>query len=151
MLTKAPPVVLPEVDRRLLGELLAKRDDQPEHELQGLMRKIRPVVSDNQGRRFYVEAGHPRDVAFNLDAMIMERADGPGGIVWDSTIYTLHFVGPSGEFQASFAEVVAMIPWPLLGKIVAFETIGPRTDADFMRQSTAVNAGYHVAATHLYV
>lgn len=122
-----------------------------ESELGELIRKIRPVISDAQGRRFYVDAVHPREVAFNQEPTVLERADGPGGIVWDSTIYTLHFCGSPDNFQASFAEVLAMVPLHLLGKIRAFETIGPHTAAEFEGQSVAINAGYHVAATHLYV
>lgn len=156
MPTKAPPMILPEVDRRFLSVLRSKRDEYiPDSELYGLMRRIRPVISDDHGRRFYIDPGHPRDVniAPDQDHIVMERADGVGGIVYHSTIYTLHFIGRgrSAEFQASFAEVVEMIPSHLILKVVAFEIIGPRTDEDFGRQSVAINAGFHVAATHLYV
>jgi hypothetical protein len=154
MPAEASPVILPEVDRAFLKVLRSRRDEgMPESELHELMHKIRPVISDDHGQRFYIDPAHPRDtnIASAQGSIVMGRADGPGGIVYHSTIYTLHFVGRPGEFQASFAEVIQMIPARLLFRVVAFEIVGPHADEDFDRQSVAIRAGYHVAATHLYV
>lgn len=151
MMTQIPTSITPDVNGKLLRVLLANRRDLMDDELAELSAKIRPVVRDEAGRYFYVDPVHPRDVAFNEDPIFMERADGPRGIVRLSTIYTLHCFGNPRHFQASVADVLSMIPLRLLHRVMAFETVGPRSEADFDRQTVANDAGYHVAVTHLYV
>jgi hypothetical protein len=55
-------------------------------------------------------------------------------------------------FKPSIAEVLAQIPAEHLDKVVAFEIVGsPKTIGDLDREQEALNMGYHVATTRLYV
>ncbi len=67
-------------------------------------------------------------------------------------ITTNHGFGYQGLFKPSIAEVLAQIPAEYLDKVVAFEIIKhPETVDDLNREHEALNAGYHVATTRLYV
>jgi len=137
----------PDVSEKLLKELLASKRELSNNELAGLMRKIRPVVRDENGRCFYIKPVDPREIAFTWDPVLAGRAS---GITRTETIYTLHRFGYHGLFKPSIAEVLSMVPQNLLDKVVAFETTGPSDMSDLKRQWVAVEAGYHVAVTHLY-
>ena len=139
----------PNVDEQLLAVLLAYKRELSDEELADLAQRIRPVVRDENGRCFYIEAVDPRKEAFTWSPTLTdEAADGAGGIVRIATIYTLHSYGAPSLFKPSIAEVISMIPQHLLGKVIAFETVCPD---DVGGQRSALAKGYHVAVTHLYV
>lgn len=141
----------PSVDEDLLAVLLAYKRELSDQELAELAQKIRPICRDKEGKCFFIEPVDPRKVSFIWSPSYTEEADGPGGIVRHSTIYTLHSFSFHGMFKPSVAEVLAMIPLHLLDKVIAFETIGPDDVYDLNRQRAAMNASFHVAITHLYV
>lgn len=141
----------PNVDEDLLAVLFAYRRELTDQELVELTQKIRPICRDAGGRCFFIRPVDPRRRSFLWAPSFAEAADGPGGIVRHSTIYTLHSFSYHGMFKPSVAEVLAMIPQHLLDKVIAFETIGPGNASDLNRQLAAINASFHVAVTHLYV
>ena len=151
MKTEAGFTTTPNVDEDLLAVLLAYRRELSDLELTELARKIQPIVRDENGRCFFIKPVDPRGVSFLWDPSFAEEADGPGGIVRHSTIYTLHPFSYHGMFKPSIAEVLAMIPQHLYDKVIAFETTGPDDASDLNRQRAAMNASLHVAVTHLYV
>jgi hypothetical protein len=68
-------------------------------------------------------------------------------------ITTYHVYGYHGCFKPSIAEVLAQIPEEhVSSKVVAFEMVEmPETADDLNREHDALDAGYHVARTRLYV
>lgn len=134
----------PNVNKELFEKLLASKRELSNNELAELVRKIRPVVRDKNGRCYYIKPVDPREVAFTWDPVLTEEAT---RITRIETIHTLHSFGYYGMFKPSIAEVLSMVPQNLLDKVIAFETIGPSDMSDLKRQWAAVNANYHVAVT----
>jgi hypothetical protein len=112
-----------------------------------LAKRIRPVVRSRSNALAYIEPCDLRRVSFIWDAKITRKAS---KLVKHATIRTLHTYGYYGLFKPSIAEVLAQIPEDLIEQTVAFEVIGPKDASDLNREQEALNAGFHVAVTHLY-
>ena len=72
------------------------------------------------------------------------------GLQQIGTIYALHAYQFQGQFSATWAEVIAMLPDHMLTRVQAVEIIGPMTTDDQLRQHAAREAGLLVALTLLY-
>lgn len=116
----------------------------PEERIRELAERIKPVIN---GR--YIKPVDLFKVAYTWDPKLAKRAVNLEPV---RDITTYHTFGYYGFFKPSIAEVLAQIPADLLEKVVAFEIIGsPTTADDLNRESVALNAGYHVAVTRLYI
>ena len=57
-----------------------------------------------------------------------------------------------GMFKPSIAEVISCIPEYMWKKVYAFEIVDkPRDASDLNKEREALNAGFHVATTRLYL
>ena len=121
----------------------------PKERIQELSELIRPVVQfDGKGGR-YIKPVDLFGIAYTWDPEPEDRAT---GLVSLCDITTYHSYGYHGFFKPSIAEVLAQIPNEYVGKVVAFEIVEkPETADDLNRHIEALNAGYHVAKTRLYV
>lgn len=117
-----------------------------------LLRRLTPLV-EYAGALWTIKLPDPRRVAFTWNPIRIDRALDLEETVW---IRTLHRYGAPSFFKPSIAEVLAQIPsalvnWPGdLSSLAAFSVKGPDTQADLMKNSDALNAGFHVATTTLY-
>ncbi len=112
-----------------------------------LAKRIKPVIRNRNNALVYIDACHLRNTAFTWSPRINRRAT---NLVKHATIETFHRYGYYGFFKPSVAEVLAQIPVGLIEKTVAFESIGPQNAKDLGKHTAALNAGFHVATTHLY-
>lgn len=119
-----------------------------DEELNNRVQRIKPVITFKREKR-YIEPCDPRFVAYTWDAKPAGKAK---HITPLETITTYHRFGYYGFFKPSVAEVLAQIPERLLDRVVAFEIIKkPEDAADLNREKMALNKGFHVATTQLYV
>lgn len=137
----------PIVNRELLGVLRAYRRELDSDTVRQLAEHIRPVIRKD-GRLRFMAPVDPINVSFMQQPEFTEQVLEPNDLVKLVSIYTLHL---KGLFRPLTAEVLAMIPPHLLGKVVAFETIGPESKDDMRRQTDAAVEGFCVAVTHLYM
>ena len=117
-----------------------------------LAKRIKPVIqfthSIFRGKR-YIKPVDLFGVAYTWDPKPRRRARNLKPLC---DITTYHAYGYYGCFKPSVAEVLAQIPKEYLDKVIAFEIIrGPETADDLNREKEALQAGYHVATTRLYV
>ncbi len=121
----------------------------PKERIKELAKRIRPVVWFPVIGLCYIKRVDPFNIAFTWDPRPRWKVFGLKAIC---DITTYHTYGYYGFFKPSIAEVLAQIPAELLDKVVAFETVErPETVDDLNREREALNAGYHVATTRLYV
>lgn len=117
--------------------------------LRELHKRIKPVVRFANKDLFYIEPVDLRNIAYTWDP---KPADKAMGLKTLCDITTYHTYSYYGFFKPSIAEVIAQIPEEHLQKVVAFEIVGkPETASDLNREHEALNEGYHVATTRLYV
>ncbi len=121
----------------------------PEKRIRELAERIKPVV-EFQGRGpCYIKPVDLFEVAYTWDPSPARSARGLKALC---DITTYHTYGYYGFFKPSIAEVLAQIPKEHLDKVVAFQIVGsPQDSGDLNRELEALNAGYHVATTRLYV
>ena len=111
--------------------------------------RIKPVIQFKRHGICYIEPVDLFNVAYTWDPKPAEEAKGLK-VLCDITTY--HGYGYYGCFKPSIAEVLAQIPAEHLDKVIAFEIVkSPQTADDLNREPEALNAGYHVATTRLYV
>lgn len=111
--------------------------------------KLRRTGSYGVGLAYYIEPVDLFSVAYTWDPKPAAPATGIRPI---RDITTYHGYGYYGMFKPGIAEVLAQIPEELTDSVVAFEIIkAPETSDDLNREQEALNAGYHVATTRLYV
>ncbi len=116
--------------------------------LNELFKTIKPVVRRGN-HLYYIEPVNLRNIAYTWDPKLTKKAVNLKKL---RTIKTYHTYGYYGFFKPSVAEVIAQIPKDDLDKVVAFEIIeSPDTVDDLNAESAALNAGYHVAKTQLYI
>lgn len=114
-----------------------------------LAERIKPVVQFVRNGRCYIKPVDLFGIAYTWNPKSAGKATGLKPLC---DITTYHTYGYYGMFKPSIAEVLAQIPAEHLDKVVAFEIVDSPKDADDLnRQSKAINAGYHVATTRLYV
>ena len=117
-------------------------------EIEKRSERIKPVVKFDSNLSF-IKPVDLFGIAYTWDPEPAGRAKGLKPLC---DITTYHTYGYYGFFKPSIAEVLAQIPKEYLDKVVAFEIINsPGTADDLNRESAALNAGYHVATTRLYV
>jgi hypothetical protein len=117
-------------------------------ELKAMAERIKPVVRSGKVL-FYIKEVDLKNIAYTWSPEITDRATDLKPL---KEITTYHRYGYYGFFKPSIAEVLAQIPTELRETVVAFEiTNSPETAADLNAHQTAVNDGYHVAVTQLYV
>lgn len=121
----------------------------PQERIKELAERIRPVVEFARKGKCYIEPVDLFRIAYTWDPKSADKAKGLKPLC---DITTHHTFGYHGFFKPSIAEVLAQIPAEHLDKVVAFEIVeGPETADDLDREREALNAGYHVATTRLYV
>ncbi len=123
--------------------------------LQELCKRIKPVVRFvswfGKGKEclYYIKPVDPRKIAYTWDPKPRRKARRLKKLC---DITTYHSYGYYGFFKPSIAEVIAQIPEEYLNKVVAFEIVeNPEKRDDLNLHSEALNAGYHVATTRLYI
>ena len=136
----------PDVDDELFGTLHARRVKLSKPDIFAMLRDVHPVVRDQEGILRYIGKINPWA---SFGGAMNYRAEAVNLYVIDH-IYTLHSYDCSGFFKPKLAEVCEMIPAGLQASMCAFETVGPRGSADFNRQRSAIQRGYHVGVTILY-
>lgn len=121
----------------------------PKEHIQELAERIKPVVQFARKGRCYIKLVDLFKIAYTWDPKSADKATGLKSLC---DITTYHTYGYYGMFKPSIAEVLAQIPAEHLDKVVAFEIVrNPETADDLNRELEALNAGYHVATTRLYV
>lgn len=111
--------------------------------------RIRPVVEFPRKGRCFIEPVDLFDVSYTWGPRPADKATGLKPL---REITTYHTYGYYGMFKPSIAEVLAQIPAEYLDMVVAFEIVeSPETADDLNREPEALNAGYHVATTRLYI
>ena len=130
--TKSDQYAIPEISDERIKELCAT---------------IKPLVRVD-GELCFIEMPHPRDVSFIWDPMITGKVS---GIQTIAEITTYHTYAYYGFFKPSIAEVLAQIPEEYIGRVTTYEVNGPETAEDLNRNLDALNAGYQVARTILYI
>ena len=121
----------------------------PKKRIQKLAERIKPVVQFASKGKRYIKPVDLFGVAYTWDPKAANKAPGLKPLC---DIITYHTYGYYGFFKPSIAEILAQIPAEHLDKVVAFEIVGsPETADDLNEEHEALNAGYHVATTRLYV
>jgi len=111
--------------------------------------ELRRAELDGVGMAYYIEDPNLFDVAYTWEPKPTTRATGLRPV---RDIITYHAWGYYALFKPSIAEVLAQIPAELCEQVVAFEIVdSPKTTDDLHREQEALDAGYHVATTRLYV
>lgn len=129
----APLIQIPEISDARLDELAAR---------------IKPVVTFG-GVKHYIKPCHLRDEAYTWDAK--KRAPAPA-LKPLREIRTYHTYGYYGFFKPSIAEVLAQIPADVIDQVTEFEIVQrPKEAKDLNEEKRALDAGFHVATTVLYV
>lgn len=114
-----------------------------------LAKRIKPVVEFSSKGKHYIKPVDLFRIAYTWEPKPAKRAKGLKPLC---DITTYHAFGYQAFFKPSIAEVLAQIPAEHLDKVVAFEIVkGPETADDLNGELEALNAGYHVATTRLYV
>lgn len=132
----------------------------PKERILELAKRIKPVArfvegelgffQDFRGFLYYIEPRDPWDDAFlSWNPKPARRAKGLKPLC----VITTHHHSCSAElFEPSVAEVLAQIPEEHLDNVVAFEIVKcPESRYDLAANPEALNAGYHVAITQLFV
>lgn len=97
----------------------------------------------------YIEPVDLYTTAFTWSPNPAENAEGLRPL---NDITTYHSYGYYGFFKPSISEVLRQIPADIVDKVVAFEIIkSPENSDDLNANIEALNAGYHVATTRLYI
>lgn len=123
--------------------------DVSETWLQELAARIQPVVYNAGERLFYIEVVSIF-ACYTWDPKLTKRATGLKKLC-DIPTYHAHCGSPL-SFEASVTDILAQIPVEHLAKVVAFQIVrSPKTADDLNRDKKALNAGYHVALTRLYI
>ncbi|MBI4118791.1 MAG: hypothetical protein HY452_00830 [Parcubacteria group bacterium] len=131
----------------------------PKKRIKELAKRIKPVVrfarganglfESSEGHLFHIKPVDLFGIAYTWDPKPTDKATGLKRLC---DIRTYHTYGYYGFFKPSIAEVLAQIPTEHLTEVVAFEIVeSPETAGDLNREHEALNAGYHVATTRLYV
>ncbi len=121
----------------------------PKNRIEELALRIKPVVEFKGKGKCYIKPVDLFKVAYTWGAKAAEKATRLKSLC---EIVTYHGFGYYGFFKPSIAEVLAQIPAELLERVVAFEiTRSPESATDLNREREALNAGFHVATTTLYV
>lgn len=117
--------------------------------IQELAERIKPIVQFPREGKCYIKPVDLFGIAYTWDPKSADKATGLKPLC---DITTYHTYSYHGFFKPSIAEVLAQIPAEHLDKVVAFEIVeNPETADDLNREREALNAGYHVATTRLYV
>ena len=121
-----------------------------EDRIRELAERIKPVVQFARKGKCYIKPVDLFNVAYTWSP---ESAEVVTGLKPLCDITTYHTFDYYGFFKPSIAEVLAQIPAEHLDKVIAFEIVGrPFSDVDDLnKEQEALNAGYHVATTRLYV
>lgn len=115
-----------------------------------LFERIKPVADFGffLGLR-YIRPVDLRGTAYTWDTRPAKKIR---GLKLLCTIKTYHEYDYYGLFKPSIAEVLAQIPEEHLNTVVAFQIIGtPWSKDDLIQENKALNAGYYVATTKLFV
>lgn len=131
----------------------------PKERIRDLAERIKPVMRFALGEKglFRSPEGYlyhikPVDLFGITFTWLPESDEKAVGLKPLCVITTYHTYAYYGFFKPTIAEVLAQIPAEHLDKVVAFEIIGsPETVDDLNREAEALNVGYHVAITQLYV
>ena len=119
----------------------------PKEQIVLLAKRIKPVY--DFGHKHYIKPVDLFSVAYTWEPKKAKRVVGLKALC---DIRTYHGFGYHGFFKPSIAEVLAQIPAEHLSKVVAFEIVDCPKDADDLnKEKEALNAGYHVASTRLYI
>jgi hypothetical protein len=134
MITLTVPLIkIPEIADDRLNELCAR---------------IKPVI-EFKGVKHYIKPCHLRNVAYTWDATKAAKAP---PLTELRVIRTYHTYGYYGMFKPSIAEVIAQIPPDVIDQVTEFEIVKRPLEAkDLNEEKRALNAGFHVATTVLYV
>lgn len=120
-----------------------------EERIRELADRIKPVVQFARKGKCYIQPVDLFGVAYTWEPKPADKATGLKSLC---DITTYHTYGYYGFFKPSVAEVLAQIPAEHLDKVVAFEIVrSPDTVDDLNQEHEALNAGYHVAMTRLYI
>lgn len=120
----------------------------PKDQIVLLAERIKPVYDFGHKKR-YIKPVDLFNVSYIWEPISAKRAVGIKPLC---DIRTYHGYGHYGMFKPSIAEVLAQIPDEHLSKVVAFEIVNCPKDADDLnKEQEALNAGYHVATTRLYI
>lgn len=129
----APLIQIPEISDERLNELAGR---------------IKPVIEFN-GVKHYIKPCHLRTTAYTWDAK--KRAPAPA-LKPIREIRTYHTWGHYSMFKPSIAEVIAQIPADVIDQVTEFEIVQrPQEAKDLNEEKRALDAGFHVATTVLYV
>lgn len=129
----APLIQIPKISDDRLNELYAR---------------IKPVV-EFDGVKHYIRKCHLRTTAYTWDAKKTKAAPALKELL---AIRTYHTYGYHGFFKPSIAECIAQIPNDVIDQVTEFEIVKRPLEAkDLNEEKRALNAGFHVATTVLYV
>ena len=121
----------------------------PKDRIKELAERIKPVVQFAHKGKRYIKPVDLFGIAYTWDPKAASKAKDLKPLC---DITTYHTYGYYGFFKPSIAEVLAQIPAEHLDKVVAFEIVdSPQGVNDLNRENEALNAGYHVATTTLYI
>lgn len=112
--------------------------------IQRLLRQLRPVCFDSQGRLCFIEPPDPRGVAYTWSPTLREPAS---GLIEIARFATVHSYGAPSFFKPTIAEVLSQLPDPLPEDAAAFTTF--TDDVGFTeggRDHLAVSALFALAA-----
>lgn len=116
-----------------------------------LSKTIRPLVVDELGDLRYCEETELFNVSYTWNPKFGDKATLQEGTKVEH-IRTYHTYGYYGMFKPSIAEVISCIPEHMWNKVYAFEIVDKPRDADDLnKEREALNAGFHVATTRLYL
>lgn len=135
-----------QVDKQQFNELLLKKRELTDAQIEEMLKTIKPTVRQEDGL-YYIESVDARNTDFTYRPTFAERAQ---RLTEVARILTLHSFAYVGLFKPTIAEVLSMIPESLIGEVKAFETVGPENSLDLHDQQVAGDASYHVAMTVLY-
>jgi hypothetical protein len=141
-------IVLPEVTDDVIEKLLSQRQIIPREGIEKRLTQLAPVARDG-GNLYPLSMFYP-DVHRANFLTSPPKCQALPDLTVHSTVVTLHRYGYANKFAPTLAEVIIMLPKDLPPEIIAFETVGPKSQADFLRQTVAVKMGFHVASTILY-
>jgi hypothetical protein len=128
--------------------MTSKIPEMPDDELARWVAEIRPLVHTDRGLRL-IKPVDPVKIAFTWDPKISGKP--PRDLAVLTKIRTLHAYGHPSLFKPSIGEVLRQIPTALLPIVKFFSLDGPDDVHDLNLEREALNDGYHVAVTTLYV
>lgn len=123
----------------------------PPEKVLELSKTIRPLVVDELGDLRYSVHTELFNTAYTWNRNFGEKVNLQEGTKVEH-IRTYHSYGHPSLFKPSIAEVISCIPEHMWDKVYAFEIVDkPRDAADLNKEREALNAGFHVATTRLYL